>query len=308
MKLHKVIILTFIILVCSMSTASAGITDTVAKAFTDGIEGFFILAADTMFSMSFGGYDNSAGNNTIGIIYNIASYTPDPMKSTIVIEFMDYSKSVFKACYPILLLCAMIAVLINHYKIDIAQRFAQATGVNIGSKSNILVKKAIDGLIIAFMMYMFILFVLTVNNLLTKSIMFNMLEVVSPTPDNFILYFFMAIAYLILGFFFSMRILILYLFCGFALIIGLCILIDYTNEAALKLCAYFVQIVFFQFIIVLYFSACILIIKAINTVAGTTEDSTMYTVMILGGVYISIKMMFGTGVIQWAGKSAARLV
>ena len=308
MSKTNVVLLILLIVVSSTTVASADLSDSVASAFTDGIEGFFVLAADKMFEMSFSGFDNSSGTGTVGYIYNVASYTPDPMKYDVTNDFIDYSKSVFKACYPILLLGAIIATLINHYSTDIAQQFAQATGINIGSKSNILFKKARDGIIVAMLMYVFIYFVFEINNLLTKSVMASILDVVSPTADNFILYFMMAIAYMIMGFFFSLRILIIFLFCGFALIIGFCLLIDYTNETAVNLCAYFVQTVFFQFIIVLYYSACIMIIKAVVSPIDVNGLALMYTIMICGGVYLGIKMMFGTGVIKWVGKTASVLV
>lgn len=308
MSKNNIVLLTFLILISSTTVASADLSDSVASAFTNGIEGFFILAADKMFEMSFSGFDNTSGTGTVGYIYNVASYTPDPMKYDVTNDFIDYSKSVFKACYPILLLGAIIAVLVNHYSTDMAQRFAQATGINIGSKSNILFTKARDGIIVAMLMYVFIYFVFEINNLLTKSVMVSILDVVSPTADNFILYFMMAVAYMVMGFFFSLRTLIIFLFCGFALIIGFCLLIEYTNEAAVNICAYFVQTVFFQFFTVLYFSACILIIKAVIPATQVDSLTLMYTIMICGGVYLGIKMMFGTGVIKWVGKTASVLV
>lgn len=302
-----VVLLSLLILTSSMAVVSAGLSDSVAGAFTTGLEGFVISISDQMFAMSFSGYDDSAGYGTLGMIYNVATYTPDPLRYDVTYKYIDYSKSVFKSCYPILLLFAIIATLVNHYKTDLAQRFAQATGINIGSKSNILIKKAIDGILIAVLMYIFIYFVFEINNLLTKSVMISILDVVAPTADNYVLYFIMALCYLVMGFFFSIRALIIFLFVGFALIIGFCLLIDFTNEAAVNLCLYFVQTVFFQFIIVLYFSACIMIIKTLNSPQPQAE-ATLYVVMLLGGVYLGIKMMIGTKVIKWAGKTAAVLV
>ena len=301
-------ILLIIVLVSLLSPALATpATDAATTAISSGIKGFFIELSDTIFDMSFSGYDDSEGYKTEGYIFNIASYTPNPFQSPVVQDFIVFSKSIFKSAYPILLLCAFIAVLLTHYKTNALQEFEQMTGVNIGSKSNILVKKAIDGIVVAVFMYIAIFFVLTLNNILTKAVMGGVLDSVSPTPDNFILYLIMALCYLVMGFFFTLRTLILFLFCGFALIIGFCLLIDYTKESAIGLCAYFTQVVFFQFITVLYFSASILIIKALSHGAHDS-DMLMYTVMLLGGVYLGIKMMFGTKIIRFVGSAGKKVL
>ena len=308
MKPYIAVVLAVLILISSTAIASAGLSDSASTAISNGMENFCISAADNIFDMSFSGYDDSADNGTVGYIYNIASYTPDPMKFEITQDFIAFSKSIFKAAYPILLLCAFIAVLLTHYKTNALQQLEQITGVKVGSKSNILARKAIDGIIVAVFMYIFIYFVFTLNNILTKAVMINIIDVISPSPDNFILYLMMAISYLFMGIFFSLRTLILFLFCGFALIIGFCLLIDFTKESAIGLCAYFVQTVFFQFFIVLYFSACIMIIKTITAPMYQSGEETMYLVMLLGGVYIAIRMMFGTKVIRWVGNRASAFV
>ena len=303
-----VVILISTILISSTSIASAGLSDSVSNAIADGGESFCIRIADSIFAMSFSGYDDSAGNNTVGYIYNIASYTPDPMKSTTTMDFIDFSKSVFYEGYQLILLAAFITVLVTHFKPDALRKLSDMMGVNLGSKGNILFNKVKDGIIIIVLMYTFIYLIFEFNDMLTKSVMIEILDVVSPTPDNFVLYLIMAIAYLIMGFFFSIRTLVLFLFCGFAFLVGLALLIDFTKESAIGLCAYFVQAVFFQFFAVLYFSASIWIIKATVSPFDISGQTTMYVVMILGGIYIGIKMMFGTGVIRFAGKTAARLV
>jgi len=308
MRFTIVIVLAVLILFSSTSIASAGLSDAASTAISNGMENFCISIADNIFDMSFSGYDDSADNGTVGYIYNIASYTADPMKFDITHDFIAFSKSIFKESYSILLLCAFIAVLLTHYKTNALQSLEQITGVKVGSKSNILARKAIDGIIVAVFMYIFIYFVFTLNNILTKAVMINIIDVVSPSPDNFILYLMMAISYLVMGIFFSLRTLILFLFCGFALIIGFCLLIDFTKESAIGLCAYFVQTVFFQFFIVLYFSACILIIKTVTAPIYASGEETMYMIMLLGGVYIAIKMMFGTKVIRWVGNRASAFV
>lgn len=305
-------ILIFILVIGTTPTASANIGDdvknSISNAFAKGGEQFFINMADDIFNMSFSGYDDSAGNGTVGYIYNIASYTPNPMEYLITLQFIEFSKLVFYEGFLLLLLAAFIAVLVTHFKPNALQKLSEVMGVNVGSKGNILANKVKDGIIIIVFMYTFIYFVFEINNVLTKAVMISILDVVSPSPDNFILYFAMALAYLAMGFFFSIRTLILFLFCGFAFLVGLGLLIDFTKETAIGLCAYFVQIVFFQFFIVLYFSACILIIKTVVSPLDPANQTLMYVIMIIGGVYLGIKLMFGTGVIRFAGKAAARLV
>ena len=308
MKPVIAVVLAVVILFSSTPITSAGLSDSASTAISNGIENFFVSLADSIFDMSFSGFDDTEGNGTVGYIYNIASYTPNPFESPVVQDLINWSKSIFASAYPILLLCAFIAVLLTHYKTGALQQIEQITGVKVGTKSNMLARKAIDGIIVAMFMYIFIYFVLTLNDILTKSVMGGIIDSVAPTPDNIILYIMMAICYLFMWIFFILRILVLYLFCGFALVIGFCLLIDFTKETAISICTYFVQIVFFQFITVLYFATCVLIIKEVTHPLDIYCQRMMYTVMLLGGVYIAIKMMFGTKVIKWVGNRASALV
>ena len=302
------VVVCLLILCILISPASAGLTDSAAEAVSKGLENFFNSASDAIFDMSFSGYDDAAGNGTIGYIYNVASYTPNPSDYPLTNKFRTFSEIVYAAGYPVLLLAAFIILLVTHYRADFIQKLAQITGINIASKSNILAKKALDGIIIAVFMYVGIYFILLLNDALTKAVMLETLDSITPIYSNFILYFMMAIAYLIMGFFFSARILIIFLFYSFALLIGFCLLIDHTKSAACGLCAYFVQTVFFQFIIVLYFSASIMIIQTIVDPLNPSGQMVMYTVMLIGGVLLAIKLMLGTGVIKRVGKTAALLV
>ncbi len=115
----------------------------------------------------------------------------------------------------------------------------------------------------------------------------------------------MAIAYLLLNIFFGIRLFVIYLFYGFALIIGICLLIDATKDAATNVCMYFVQTVFFQAIIVLYFSACILIIKALNM--PIIGEGLMYVIMLIGSIFLATKLMLGTKVIRWATRTTSNI-
>ena len=304
----KYLLLIFVLLCLITPALASPVGDAAQTAIAGGMEQFFIDLADSIFEMSFSGYDDTEGNGTAGYIYNIASYTPDPLGSPAVQGAISWSKSVFQAAYPILLLCAFLAVLLTHYKTNTLQQVEQITGVHVGNKSNILARKAIDGIIVAVFMYLFIYFVFTINNILTKAVMSGIIDSVAPSPDNIILYFMMAVCYLVMAFFFAIRTLFLYLFCGFALVIGFCLLIDFTKETAISMCTYFVQITFFQFITVGYFSASILIIKEITTPLHPDSQMLMYTVMLLGGVYIAIKMILGTKIIRYVADAGKKLI
>jgi hypothetical protein len=277
-----------------------------AEAVTEGIEGIFVSAADKIFELSISGYHNPGQNGTVAYIYNIATYTLNPFETTTYDNVKAFSGAVFMKGYKLVLLIAFIMLMMTHYRADIAMKINAVTGINIAQKTNMLAKKAFDGIVIAAFMYVFIFFILWFNDILTKAVMLNMLDSIAPVPNNFILYFMMAVAYGFMMFFFGFRMLIIGLFFGFAFLIGLGLLIEPVRHTAETICAYFVQIVFFQFIIVAYFSLSILIIKSLDTMGS--NESFMYFIMICGGVYLGIKMMFGTGVIRWAGRTAARVV
>ena len=296
--------LVFVMLICITPVASAGFSDII----TEGIEGFIISFSDELFSMSFSGYDNTTGYGTIGYVYNIATYTQDPFQSEAVEEFVDFSQEFYKDCFNIILIAAFIAALILHFKPNALQQLGELTGIDVSGGSNIFIRTATKGIVIAMTMYTFIYLVLEINDFATKAVMISIIDEITPTADNYVLYLAMAIAYACMGFFFSIRTLVIFLFVGFAFIVGVCLLIKYTHDAAMGACAYFVQTVFFQFIIVLYFSACIIIIQEVTTPIYPASESTMYIVMVIGGVLLGIIMMFGTKVIRWTGRAAYRLV
>ena len=284
---------------------SAGLTDSASAAISDGIVSFIISLSDTIFSISFSGYTEPVGETgAVAYIYNVASWTPNPEDFSVTNQFRKWSEAIFAKGYEMILLCALIALLVTYYKTDVAEKIEEITGIKIGSRGNILMKKAFDGMAIAIFMYIGIYFTLLLNDILTKAVLLESLDSIAPTPDNFVLYLLMAFSYLLLGLFFGARILIIFLFYSFALIVGLCLLIDPTKKVAMNTCAYFVQTVFFQFIIVLYFTASILIIKSL-TLPSEAMNGLMYFIMMIGGLILAIKMMLGTGVIRWAGKLVA---
>jgi len=282
--------------------ASAG----ASEAVTEGIEGIFISIADKIFECSVSGFDGPTDNVTVAYIYNMATFTLNPFNSINYDSVIHFSATIYKECFVLIMLIAFIMLIITHYKSDIAYKIEALTGVNIGNKSNELLKTGIYGISIAVFIYAFIYFILYFNDILTKAVMLNMLDSIAPTPDNFILYFMMAVAYGFMMVFFGLRTLVIGLFFGFAFLIGLGLLVPPIKQTAENICAYFVQIVFFQFIIVAYFSVSVIVIKSLEL--PSTNELFMYTIMLFGGVYLGIKMMFGTGVIRCAGKTAALVV
>ena len=283
-----------------------------SEAVTEGIEGIFVSAADKIFEFSVSGYNHSVANGTVNCIYNVATYTVDPFKLSIYDNMINFSAALFIEGYKIILLIAFAMMIITHYRSDIAVKINSVTGINLVQKQNMLFKKALDGILIIIFMYFFIFLTLWFNDILSKLVMVSMLDSIAPAPSNYVLYFMMALAYGFMMIFFGLRTLVIGLFFGFAFIIGLCLLIEPLQESAETICAYFVQTVFFQFIIVAYFSLSILIINATTSFTHTTSMAPpshfMYFIMVAGGVYLGIKLMFGVKVIKWAGKTVGRVV
>jgi len=296
-------ILIILILILLINCTSAGLTDSARDAVSNGFSDFFIKLADGMFSISLSPIENTEGGNAVDGIYYIASYNVDPGKIGVLNQFKDFSGEILKSGYKMVIGAALIAALIMHFRVGIAQKFEEITGFNIGEQENILLKKALYGILLALFIYVFIYFILLLNLELTKAVLLETLDVIAPSPDNVVLYFIMGLGYLFLAAFFGLRILIICLFYAFAFIIALCLMIDYTKQSAENVCAYFVQTVFFQFIIVAYFSVCILLINALSF--PPDFERWMYVLMLIGSVYLAIKLMIGTSVIRWAGRRAA---
>lgn len=316
MKSRNILLAIFIIASLVIPVVSAsGFEDAVSLSITNGIIRSFIAISDSIYSITLG-FDTTAGTGAVGAIYNIATYTPNPMDFGITKDYIDFSKSIYKEVFSLIIILTAISLLFIHFKPGAFQKLKEISGINAESRAGVLLEKGVKAIIISIFLYVFIYFILDINERLTKVVILDIIDLISPTGDNVILYFAMALCYLAMLLFFLWRLLEIFLFCGFAYLIALMFLSDHTKEKAEDLCMRFIQTVFFQFFIVLYYSACIRIIKTLTDsvysvdVVGIADKLEMafYIVMMLGGVYISYKMMFGTKVIKWVGRKAAVLV
>lgn len=294
------------ILFLLVPVASAGLTDTASRAVADGFRTFVEDIADQIFSITIAGYEKTDEDTALTAIYNIATWTPDPMKFDAVQKLISWSKSVFKPIYSAILLGALSCLFVVYYKPDTADSIQRLTGVDVGTGLHKYAEKALQGVLVAGFVYVLVYFVLALNDALSKSVMLTTLDAIAPTPDNFVLYFIMALAYLGMSLFFALRILVIFLFTSFALLVGLCFLIDNLRDTATNLTLYFIQTVFFQFVIVLYFGAAIVIIQALD-VPGQFEN-LLYIAMLFLGVWIGLKMMIGTAVIKTVSKIALKVI
>ena len=305
----KRLLLFFCIFLLIFPTAQAGLTDSAADAVARGVAGFFVAAADKMFEMGITDYAelddpddpdalDDSENDVIEAIYNLATWTPDPFEFPVVEDLIDFSKSLFTPLYSMILLAGFCSLLIVYSKPSVAQHVKDIIGIDIGRGLHVYGAKAIEGLGVAAFTYVFIFFILMLNDVLAKAVMMESLDALSPSPDNFILYFLMAVAYLGMSLLFGYRILVIFLFTSFALLVGACFMMDVTRQTAIGLVLYFVQTVFYQTINIIYYTASILIIQSLNI--PFPFAGVMYLVMILMGIVIGIKMLFGTSVIRWA--------
>lgn len=187
--------------------------------------------------------------------------------------------------------------------------FAVNTGVDMGYTINRFVGTAINGILIAIFSCTGVLLVLKLNEALTKLVMLQNLDSLAPVPENFVIYFFMAIAYLIMSVFFGIRLIVICIFAGLCILVGLCLLIDATKGAAVSAWLYFIQMVFFQFIMVIYFSLAVLVIIALKPLMVVPQlESLLCLSMLLLAVFLAIKLIFGTSVIKWAGRAVISVV
>ena len=279
------------------SPATGKIEDDAARAVSRGIEAFVIAMTDGFFDASFSGYeqlDDSTG--PVEMIYNLATWSPDPFAFPIVLDLIEFSKSLFTPLYSIILLAGFCSLLIVYMKPSAASHIKNVTGVDVGSGLHRFGGKAIEGLAISAFAYVFIFLILMINDILCKAVMIGVSDHYSADIDNFVLYFMMGIAYLGLSLLFGYRSLVIFLFTSFALLVGACYMIDATRQAAVSVSYYFVQVVFFQFINLIYFSAAILIIQSMNL--PLPGQPILYLVMILASFYIAFKMLIGLNVIH----------
>jgi hypothetical protein len=295
-------ILTALILLINPATAAiGGIFDDISASIASGIEQFIRGLVDDFVGISVSSTSASMPTGSIGLdtIYSAATFTPNPYAFGPVQVLRKTAEDVYFEVFGFILILTVIAFVVHRMSITHAAALNTATGVNIGSGFNKLVFACAAGFGIFIFESVFLWMFLLINDELSKIIMLPSLNAIAFTPDNLSLYVMMGFAYGILQFCFYYRILIIMFWAAFGIVIGILIIPQKTQDWALNAHYYLIQIIFFQFAMIAWYTFCIVIIQA----CPVDMRGALYVIMVLASIYFAYKFIFGVNIIKAAGRA-----
>lgn len=276
------------------------IYDEVSTSISAGIEGFIKGIVDDIVSISISSTNSTQLTQDVGVdlIYSVATFTPNPYTYGPVQQLKQISNNIYLEVLSFLLILTAISVIIHYMSAPTAAKINEKMGFNFGAGINNLLFACAAGIFILAFEYAFLWVVLSINDELSKAVILPSLNAISFDPENLILYVFLGLAYGVLMLCFYFRTLIILFWSGFGVLIGLLLIPKKTQDWALNAHYYLIQIIFFQFAIVGWYSFCIILIQGVPL----DMQKIMYLIMVLVSVYFSYKFIFGINIIKAAGR------
>ena len=277
-------------------------TTVLEKSVTDGIKGFFISAADSVFNI--GGSSNESTNvknnygYAVGSVFKIATYSNDPYQSetvqamrirTAVIGVFIFILYVFYGAACVNLSCGGGGVFERTQYILTQTPFSEYKNTLIRTFGAI------------FLTHYLFKFIILFNQAVTTQAMFSVLDAIPFQLDNWVMYLAMSVCYGLESVFFTMRIILMDLIAGSDILIGALFAFSFTREMSLETIKYFGKITLLQFIIVLLTAFGISIIESLPT-----GKPLGYICLILILVIISGGLVFGFSRIFSASKTVIK--
>lgn len=312
-KTFKPLLIIVSLVLLFVQPANAGILSPVSDAIANGGVQFVNRCSDNMMNMSVystiidkSGQQSTTSGGITDIIINMGSFSPNPYQFDEVITFREYIIDILlKPVIKLILVLIAILTLLVYLVPSAAAKLHDITGINSANvlKTQISKIALIIGIIVLSNVFVFVM--LALNDSMTKQVFSAIINQITPTPDNFILYFMISMAYFLLSFFYAWRILVIFLYAIFAELILLCLVFDSTRKFGENITKYFIQTVFFQFIMMCYFVACIMIISLFPYIPQV--QISLYLVMVLASVIIAFRLTWGVTLFNKAvfiGKSA----
>jgi hypothetical protein len=292
-----------LILLTLVSPVQAGVIyDEVSSSISAGIETFIRGLVDDIVSISVSSTNSTQMNQNVGVdlIYSVATFTPNPFSYGPIFELKRISEDVYFEALGFMMMLTAISAALHYVSVPAAAKLNEALGLNLGAGINKLLFACAAGIFIFAFEMCFLWVVLSVNDELSKAVILPSLNAIAFNPENLLLYVFLGLAYGVLMLCFYFRTLIILFWAGFGVLIGLLLIPKKTQDWALNAHYYLIQIVFYQFAIVAWYSFCIILIQGVPF----EMQKVMYLIMVLVSVYFSYKFIFGINIIKSAGKAA----
>src|SRR5665647_362995 len=227
-------------------------TTVLTVSVTEGIKGFFVNAADSLFNI--GGTSNETAQvkdnygYAVGTVFKIAAYENDPYQSptvktmrdkTTVIGVFIFILYIFYGASCINLACGGMGLF------ERVQYMITRTPIEEYKSTLIIAFGAI------FCIHYIFRFIILFNQAITTEAMYSVLDAIPVSLDNWIMYLMMAICYAFESVFFMIRIIMMDLIAGSDILIGALFAFSFTRGIAIEAVKYFARITLLQFIVVL---------------------------------------------------------
>ena len=247
------------------------------------------------------------GGTTINAIFKIASWTYNPYNNQGIIDIIKFTMTVWGVLMLISILAGLIWVNIQDTKPNTAQSISFITGVNTNTAFSHYINNIKDSLLIAIFSHIMIYLILALNLVLSRMILYTLVDVIAPSPENIILYLAMGVTYLVMAIFFLIRFFVINIFVAFAPLLGILYTANYfTKSIAEKAFTLFCTMVFMQTIIVFFTAVGILAIKEMDPIYQHAPGPYIVLMMLL--VAVATIMMFGWIFIKKSAKTIINVV
>lgn len=322
----KKAIATLIILIYLIQPVLAGIDpyEVGSNMVTKGIANVFTKTADSIFTMGFNATSQEMNLHenygyTVNIIYLMATIVYNPLDNPFVKSTMVETAVIglFLIMFYIFLGAAHVSL--NSFTSERHVRFSKILGDRYHLPINEYGVTILEAFLMMIFGYAIIYLSVELEGVFTKLLMFQVLDRISPTGQNVVMYFMMAICYLIMSLVIGYRLLVISLFCaGYLIFVGL-YCFGVTRDTAIAAFWYFEKMLFMRTIIV---GITVLGIGVTSSIQGVINpvsnpilgfaisihiEPLMYLALIIILVITSIKLIFGIGSIFSAAYKVIRV-
>jgi hypothetical protein len=289
----RLIVITLILLVFFVSVAHAfnpigDAGNATAKAGADmvknGIDAWFTASADDMINYgdNVTDTDSSSRSPLEMTLFEMVSQDYNPFANPAVMNTISMTSLISLVIFVIFLMAGLVYVVIHQYSPHIGEAIDFAMNMKQGFNYKEYFK-SIGGYIL-FLIFgylgvaVFILFAHAISQMLTISA----LDATVSSPENGIIYFFMAAAYLGLALFMGMRILIISIITACLMVIFAAWTFNIMRETIISLLIYFAGLIMLQPILIAEAAIGIITIKWLTASDFLGyEKTTMFPALII---------------------------
>jgi hypothetical protein len=275
-----------------------GVVDDVAAASVKkGMELFTYTIGDSMTDLSGNGTVANRGE-TPQLIVNMLSLTVDPFSLEFVRDWWGTSL-IFFVMVAIAYICAGGGfAILSTISPQTVQRLNWIDGGTYTNHFQIKewISKIVLTLVFPFLTYFGLYFILQLCYVVTALLATSALDGIPLTPENIVVYSFMALSYLLLSIIMSIRNIVIVVFCAGGLMLAALYLIPALQNLVKNIFMYFLLIVFMQPILIFVAAVGVMFITALppNTIMQMSSLTALMILLLIIGLII----IFGYGTLS----------